>query len=288
MIIVTGATGRLGHAIIEKLLDRLPADKIGVSCRSPEKASIFASQGVRVRRGDFAVPHTLDDAFEGAEQILLVSSNARSQGGDPVAQHKAAIDAAARVGAQRVVYTSQIAASPMSAFPPARDHAATEKVLDCSGIAYTILRHGFYGLSGIGMLGEALKTGLLETAQDGKISWVAHDDLAEAAAIILAEGITFDGVTPPLTGPEGLDFGDLVKIASQVTGESIKRNIITDDELRQKLASRGTPTSVIKIVLGLYIAARNNEFADVNPTLANLLGRTPMSMKELMMQKLGD
>jgi len=53
MIIVTGATGKLGRAVVERLLDRLPAEQIGVSVREPEKAGALAQRGVRVRRGDF-------------------------------------------------------------------------------------------------------------------------------------------------------------------------------------------------------------------------------------------
>ena len=133
MIVVTGATGQLGHAIVQKLIQHLPINQIGASCRDPEKASHLSSQGVRVRRGDFAETDALADAFEGATQILLVSSNARTYGGDPLAQHAAVIDAAKAAGVRRIVYTSQIASSTTSAFPPAHDHAATEKMLAESG-----------------------------------------------------------------------------------------------------------------------------------------------------------
>lgn len=286
MIIITGATGQLGHAIVTKLAARIPAKQICVSCRDPEKAADLSSLGVCVRRGDFSEPETLTDAFEGADQILLVSSNARTYGGDPLTQHATVIDAAKSAGAKRIVYTSQIAASPTSAFPPAHDHAATEKMLADSGLAWTALRHGFYGQSGIDMMGEAIKTGTLETAADGKFSWVAHDDLAEAASIILDDEGTFDGTTPPLTGAESLDFGDLAAIASDVVGGPIKRTIITDDALQAKMAARGTPARAVDTVLGLYIAARNGEFAEVNPTLAELIGRAPITMKELMRQKI--
>ena len=54
MIIVTGANGQLGRAIVEQLLGRIPAEQIGVSVRDPEKAQGLAERGVRVRQGDFA------------------------------------------------------------------------------------------------------------------------------------------------------------------------------------------------------------------------------------------
>ena len=153
MIIVTGATGQLGRLIVEKLVGLVPPNQIGVSVRDPKKATDLQALGVRVRQGDFNDAAGLRYAFEGATQVLMVSSNARASGGDPLAQHRTAISAAKAVGARRIVYTSQMAASAASAFPPAQDHAATEVMLSQCGLAWTALRHGFYAESGL-MLGR--------------------------------------------------------------------------------------------------------------------------------------
>jgi len=135
MFIVTGATGHLGRAIVETLVHRVPANQVGASVRDPEKAADLEALGVRVRHGDFDDPDSLRHAFEGAAQVLIVSSNARASGGDPLAQHRSAIKAARAVGAGRIVYTSHMAASATSAFPPMLDHAATEDMLRRSGLA---------------------------------------------------------------------------------------------------------------------------------------------------------
>lgn len=286
MIIVTGATGQLGHAIVKELVKRLPVNEVGVSTRDPSKVEDFSALGIRVRAGDFSDPASLHVSFEGATQILLVSSNARAKGDDPLIQHRSVIDAAKKVGAKRIVYTSQMAASSESAFPPMRDHAASEMLLAESGLSWTALRHGFYGASGVAMMADALKTGLLETAQDGKFSWVAHDDLAEAAAIVLTEEGKFDGPTPPFTGSELLDFGDLANIATILQDKSIKRTILSDHLMRTKLIDGGLSESAVNMVLGMYIGARNGEWATLDPTLANLLGRPLISMKELLTRQL--
>jgi NAD(P)H dehydrogenase (quinone) len=285
MIIVTGATGQLGHNIVKKLVARVPANQVGVSVRDPAKAVELASLGVRVRQGDFDNPESLRHAFEEARQILIVSSNARASGGDPLAQHRNAIEAAKAIGAKRIVYTSHMAVSASSAFPPMHDHAATEEMLRQSGLAWTALRHGFYASSGVMMMGEAFKTGTLETPADGKFSWAAHDDLAEAAAIILTDPGRYEGPTPPLTGSQALDFGDLALVASEAFNQKIQRKIISDDEMLKKLAARGMPTRAVDIVMGLYVAARNGEFAAVDPTLGKLLGRQPMSMGDVIALK---
>ena len=102
MIVITGATGRLGAQIVEKLLERVPADRVAVSVRDPHRAAALAGRGVQVRRGDFAEPGSLD--FTDAEQVLVVSVDAI--GPDALARHAAAIDAARAAGAGRVLYTS--------------------------------------------------------------------------------------------------------------------------------------------------------------------------------------
>lgn len=285
MIVVTGATGQLGRAIVQDLLARLPAAQLGVSVRDPAKASDLQARGVRVRQADFSNSDSLTAAFEGAAQLLLVSSNARAYGGDPVAQHRAAIEAARHAGVRRIVYTSQMAASPLSAFAPAVDHAATEAVLAHSGLAWTALRHGFYASSALHFLGDSPATGLLETPADGPVAWTAHADLAQAAAAILAEGGRENGPTPPLTGREALDFADLARVASEVLGRPIRREVVSDEDFSAKLAARGTPPGAANMLLGLYKASRAGEFATTDPLLERLLGRPATTMRELLAQK---
>ena len=285
MILITGATGQLGHAVVEHVVKRVPANQVGVSVRDPSKAAALEALGVRVRRGDFDDPASLRTAFAGAGQVLIVSSNARASGGDPIAQHRAAIDAARAAGAKRIVYTSHMAASASSAFPPMLDHAATEALLAESGLAWTALRHGFYAASGVTLMGEALKTGVVEAPADGKVSWTAHADLAEAAAIVLSDEGRFDGPTPPLTGSRALDLADLAGIASEVAARPVSRRIITDEELKAKMAARGAPPAAAGITLGLFVASRNGEFAAVDPALERLLGRRPVAMRDVIAQK---
>ncbi len=286
MIIVTGATGQLGQAIVEQLVARVPANQVGVSVRDPGKAAHLEALGVRVRQGDFDKPASLVSSFEGAKQVLIVSSDARASGGDPLVQHRSAIEAAKAAGVQRLVYTSQMAASHSSAFPPARDHAATEDILRESGLAWTSLRHGFYAASGIMLMGDALKSRLIEAPADGKVAWTVHADLAECAAIILVNKGMYEGPTPPLTGAQALDLSDLAELASELLGSPVRRQILTDDELRTKMASRGLPDRVVTMMLGLYIASRNGEFASVNPTLERILGRPPVAMHQVLMDRI--
>lgn len=115
MIIVTGANGKLGRAVVEQLLKRAPAEQIAVSVRDLNKAQDLKDRGVRVRQGDFDDADSLLHAFEGASQVLIVSSGIMGEGG--IRQHQTAIETAKKAGAGRVLYTSHIGSSPNSYFP---------------------------------------------------------------------------------------------------------------------------------------------------------------------------
>lgn len=288
MIVVTGATGQLGHMIVKQLLKRLPASQIGASVRDPAKAQDLKSLGVRIRAGNFDDLKSLSHSFEGADQILLVSSNASATGGDPVAQHRSAIAAARAAAVKRVVYTSHMGANPTSDFPPMRDHAATEDMLQASGLEWTALRNGFYASSGIMLMGDGLKSGTFDAPADGKVSWTAHADLAEAAAITLSQPIGEDGPTPALTASHSFDLSDMAAIAAELMGKPVLRNIVSDAYFSKMMVSRGVPSRALDIVIGLYRASQNGEFKLVDPALKQILNRDPMTLREALAQKIDD
>ena len=274
MIVVTGAAGLLGGAVVERLLGKVPATEIGVSVRDPRKATALADRGVRVRRGDYDDAASLVHAFAGADQLLLVSAPATGE--TALRQHRTAIDAARRAGVRRVVYTSHMGANPASAFAPMVDHAATEALLADSGLAFTALRNGFYAASGRMLLGRAVETGEVAAPADGPVSWTAHDDLADAAAIVLADEGRFEGATPPLTGSAAVDLAGLAAVAAELTGRPITRTVVTDAQYRERLGPAA------ELLLGMFAASRAGEFAAVDPTLGELLGRPPLTVRDVL------
>jgi NAD(P)H dehydrogenase (quinone) len=280
MIIVTGATGQLGARVVDQLLERVPAGQIGVSVRDPGRAADLAGRGVRVRRGDFTDPDSLADAFEGATQVLIVSAN--DTGGAAVASHVAAIDAARAAGAERVLYTSHQGAAADSLFAPMPDHAATEEYLAGTGTPFTSLRNGFYTSTVPRLLGRAIETGELVVPADGPVSWTEHDDLAEAAAIILTDEGRFDGATPPLTAPDALDFAAIAGILTELTGRTIRRVVADDEEWTAGLIGHGVPEEQATMLLGMFHASRRGEFATTGPTLEDLLGRPATSVRTIL------
>jgi NAD(P)H dehydrogenase (quinone) len=283
MIIVTGASGQLGSAVVDDLLKRLPPEEIGVSVRDPRKLTSLEQRGVRVRRGDFTEPGSLQEAFEGASTVLVVSADAT--GAEALRRHRNAIDGAVAAGAKRIVYTSHMGAGHSSPFPPMPDHAATEDALQAAGTAFTTLRNGFYASTVPRLLQHALHTGELRVPQDGPVAWTAHRDLAEAAARILVDE-PFDGPTPPLTGPDAIDMAGVAEIASSVLGREIRHVVISDDDYRDDLLAAGAPPEVADLLVGMFAAGRRGDFGPVDPALPTLLDRPAITLEEYLRTEL--
>ena len=284
MIVITGANGQLGAAVLENLLRTVPPQQLVASVRDPSQAAALAARGVEVRAGDFAQPDTLRTAFAGADQVLIVSAN--KLGEEARRLHQAAIEAAHAAGARRILYTSHMGARPDSFFEPARNHAASEAMLAALGVPFTALRHGFYAESALHMVGQGLRAGRLRTPEDGPVSWTTRADLAEADAVLLAQEGRLDGPTPPLTAAEAVTMADLAALASEVTGRDVRHVTVTDDEWQQAQVAQGVPAPVAALLLGSFRASRRGDFAAVDPTLEQLLGRRPHTMRDVLARAL--
>ncbi|MFF4913603.1 NAD(P)H-binding protein [Streptomyces tendae] len=276
MIVVTGATGGLGGATVEHLLKRVPADEIGVSVRDTAKARHLADRGVRVRQGSYEDPAALRESFAGAEQVLLVSGN--DPAADIVGLHRDAVEAAVAAGVRRIVYTSQQGAVPGNPYPPSHFHIATEAILADSEVAWTALRNGAYGpLDQV--LGPWRRTGVIAQPQDGPVPYTDRDDIAEATAVVLAGDRAFDGPVD-LTAPTAVTFEDVAKIASDLTGGTVERIVLDDEQWVADQLTAGVPEEMARLVLTWYQAARAGHFAGAGPLLADLLGREPRTVTD--------
>lgn len=283
MIVVTGATGVLNGHTVKHLLRRLPPGDLGVSVRNPERAQHLADLGVRVRRGSYDDRAALRDSFEGADQVLLVSSSDVTA--DVVTQHRNAIDAAVEAGASRILYTSAQGSTFNSPYPPLAIHAATEQHLAESGVAWTALRNGFYG-DLEQLLGPWRTTGTIAKPGDGPFSWVDRRDAGEAAAAILLGDASVDGpidLTPPAT----VTLDDFAAQASELVGRPIERIVVDDEEWVAAETAAGTPETVARFTLSMFQATRTGHFAHPDPALQRLLGREPRSIADQLADQTG-
>ncbi|MDG4758043.1 hypothetical protein [Micromonospora sp. WMMD710] len=126
-----------------------------------------------------------------------------------------------------------------------------------------------------------VETGQLVAPSDGPVSWTAHADLAEAAAIALTEDV-LDGITAALTAPEMLDLAAVAGILTEITGRAITRVVLDDEEWKAAAVARGMPAAAADFTLGMYRAARRGEFAVTDPTLETLIGHRPASARSVL------
>ncbi|MFE6049351.1 NmrA family NAD(P)-binding protein [Kitasatospora sp. NPDC056446] len=208
--------------------------------------------------------------------------SAAIRGGGALTADTAAIDAARDAGARHILYTSHQAASPDSRFPPQRVHAATEDHLRRQGVPCTALRNGFYAATLNSYIGAALATGTLAAPQDGPVSWTAHEDLAEAAAVALTEEGALEGITPPLTAPHVLDFAEVAEILGRITGRTVTRVVMDDDDWTSAAVAGGMPRPAADFALTMFAASRNGEFDATDPTLEAVIGRPAKTVREIV------
>lgn len=277
MIVVTGAAGHLGRGVVKNLLDRVPADEIVAVTRDLAKAKDMADRGVHVHAGDFSRPDELQRAFTGADQVLVISVDQLGEAGRRL--HRDAIQAARSAGVGRVLYTSHMGARPGSAFA---DHAAAETVLAEAGEPFTSLRHGFYAESALHLIGRGFEDGEIRAPEDGPVSWTARADLAQADAAVLADEGRLDGISPPLVAGEAFTMADLAAIASDLTGREIKRVVVSDRQWRDAKIAEGTPEPMADALLAMYQSTRRGELVARDPTLEQLLGRAPQTMRDVL------
>jgi len=279
MYVITGATGALNGATVDHLLKRVPASEIAVVARDTAKAQRFADLGIEVRCGDYSEPDSLATAFAGADQVLLVSSS--DPRADAVALHSTAIDAAVAAGAGRILYTSHQGAGPESPFHPAVDHFRTEQLLADSGTPWTSLRNGFYAHSLEWLMGPWRESGAIAVPADGPVSWTAREDSAEAAAIILASNGAYDGLTT-ITASAAPTYEEAAAIASVVSGRAVSYELLDEDDWIARQVAAGAEEFMARFSLTMYQAAARGDFAGTDPLLAELLGREPRTVRELL------
>lgn len=267
-IVITGATGKLGSLIITELLRLLPPTSIGISVRDPSKATDLSTKGIRVRKGSYEDFSSLTDSFSGADTVLLISSSDRT--GQGKKHHATAIKAAKTAGVRCIYYTSHQAASPSSAFWPAQDHYATERMVEDSGMDYVILRNGFYTDS-MNLFITGIESGVLAVPKDGKVSWTAHEDLAKATAKLLVRPPKSGGEVITLVSDKAIDMDDVAKVYGEVNGKEIKREIKDMEVYKAEVKAWGLPDLAVDLVAGFWKAAENGEFYSADKAMKGLI-----------------
>jgi NAD(P)H dehydrogenase (quinone) len=279
-ILVTGATGKLGSKVVEKLLQSVPANQLAVSVRNPEKAAGLVSRGVEVRQGDFDQPQNLVTAFAGIDRLLIISADGDNE--TRIRQHTDAVAAAERAGVKFIAYTS-LANATESTNIMAPPHVATEAAIIKTGIPYTFLRNNWYLENEIGSIqGVLAGAPWVTSAGSGKVGWALQQDYAEAAATVLT-GNGHENKVYELSGPL-LSQEELVSALGAVLGKEIPVEQVSDETYAEIMKGLGLPDFVIPIVVGIQESIRNGSLAVESNDFEKVLGRPITSINEALTQ----
>ncbi|WP_163541603.1 NmrA family NAD(P)-binding protein [Occultella kanbiaonis] len=278
MIAVTGATGHLGHRIVEALLERgVEPTQVVAAVRTPANAGDLADRGVGVREADYDRPETLAPALDGVDVLVLVSG---SEVGQRVRQHGAVIAAATAAGVRHVLYTSILHAdtTPVLLAP---EHKATEELIAAAGIPATFLRNGWYTENYAADLEQARASGeILGSVGAGRVASASRADFAEAAAVaaINAAGNPEQAGVYELSGDEAWDYRTLADAVGQVVGRPVTYRDVTTAEHEAILTGAGLDAGTATFVAGLDANIRDGLLAETSGDLARLIGRptTPL------------
>jgi len=274
-ILITGATGNVGRELTKLLSARRVSYRAMI--RSGKGAQGFPSfEGAEVAVGDFEDARSLARAFEGVERVfLLTNSSERAE-----IQQCTLVEAAGHAGVKHIVKLSQWAASAESPVRFLRYHAAVERKIRESAMAYTFLRPNLF-MQGLLAFREAIvgQGRFFAAVGDARISAVDVRDVASAAAAALLEK-GHEGRIYDLTGPEALSHGDMARGLSQATGRPIEFVDIPPESMRQTLLQVGLPVWQAEGLVEDYAHYARGEAAEIAKGVQDATGRPPRSFAD--------
>lgn len=284
MILVTGATGHLGKAVVNQLLTKTGANNIAILARDAAKAVDFKNKGIDVRTGDFDDSTSLNEALKGIDTVLLVS------GADPVnrfQQHKNVVDAAIKNGVNRIAYTSVVIENLSTSANQflMQSHFQTEDYIKESGLKYTFFRNNLYTDTILMFAGEnPFETGIALPTGNGKVGFALRREIGEAIANDLL-ATTNDNKTYEITGSESHSYAEVASELSKLSGATVAYTDLESSAYEDFLKQIGVPEQYIQMFSAFAADIKNNQHSKITDDLENLLERKPiafsLALKEL-------
>lgn len=278
-ILVTGATGPLGEAVITTLLEKKDASSIRALVRDEAKTKALKEKGVSIAIGDYNDYSALVEATKGIGTVVLISGNDLQNRAN---QHLNVIRAAKENGVEKIIYYS------LQRKDDREDggllgnktiaHYITEKALIASGMTYVILQVALYS----DMIPLFAGQQMVETktiylpAENGKAAYALRTELGEAAAIIaIDETGKYDNRSIVLTGTEAISWAAIADMLSDITGNKFKYISPDVPEFLETMKKNGAPEWLGPALAEMQQAIAHGEFAKATDDLETILGRKP-------------
>jgi uncharacterized protein YbjT (DUF2867 family) len=263
-VLVTGATGRVGSAVVDLLVD---AGVLVRALRRRSEAAAMLPANVEVVTGDLTVPESLDAALRGVGAVFLVWTA-------PPATAPAVVERLATY-ARRVVFLSSPHQTPHPFFqqpnPMAVLHADIERLIAASGLESTIIRPGMFASNALFWWASAIRAHGIVRWPYGAAETAPVDDrdvAAVAARTLYQDGHV--GGDYVLTGPESLSQAQQVSIIGDVIGRRITFEELAPDEFRRETEG-SWPRPVVDMLLDAWGATIGRP-AFITSAVVDILG----------------
>lgn len=271
MILVTGATGNVGMALVKILSER--GEPVRAFVRSKTQSQSVASHQTELFEGDFTRAETFAPALAGVDRLfLLIPSSSHVE-----EQQRNFVDAAKRSQIRHIVKLSQLGANENAVGRFQRYHGAVEKHILNSGVPYTFLRPNLF-MQGLFNFSATISTqGVFYAPAGGaKVSIVDVRDIASVAAKVLTEP-GHESKSYDITGPEALTHADMADQLSKAVGKTIKYLDVPPDDMRKALLGFGMPAWQADGLVEDYDHYRRGEATMVTQTVRDITGREATS-----------
>jgi NAD(P)H dehydrogenase (quinone) len=283
MILVTGATGNLGKATINSLLNKgISANNIAALVRDESKSSELKSKGIQVRIGDYQNFESLKSAFQDVDKLLLISSS--SEIAHRFEQHKNVINAAKETGVSHIIYTSfdmkDLRQSIMGG--DVQYHADTSDYLKQIAVPYTLMDNTLYAdmipiISGNNILDE----GISIPAGNGKTPFLPITEMAEALAVVLTTP-GHEKKEYVIAADAAFSFAEIADLVSDILGKRVTYYQPEVDSYIARLVQNGLSEDDSAYLARFGEAIARGEFDTNKSDVKQLLGRSPISLKDFL------
>ena len=276
MILITGATGRVGGATLKQLSKR--GVPVRALVRNAEKAALVAGPLVDTAIGDLAQRRSLEAALEGVTSALLVS---------PLDPHQVElqgnfIDAAKRTGRVHVVKISGLGTALDSQVRSGRWHAQTEKYLEDSGLPFTHLRPPFFMQNILRFAPTIRASGeFTGSLSQGKVAMIDVTDIAAVAATALTTSAHI-GKAYVLTGPEALSSADVADRLSRRLGTTVIYKDVPLEIMRERLLASGMPRWHVDVQVDFSTALAAGQASTITDTVEAVTGNPPRTFDQFI------
>lgn len=274
MILVTGASGSVGGAVLKAVLKQ--GNPVTAGYRNTADAS-SAPAGAKTSISDFGDKASLRRALANVDALFLVCS--------PVPQlvelESNVIDIAKEAGVRHLVLNSSAGAGRWGkSFP--KWHTQVEEKLRQSGVPFSILRPNSFMENILAFYAPTIRTqdAFFAAMRESRVSFVAVEDIAESAARLLnsqAENKTYE-----INGSEAVTYNELAERIIRVIGRPVRYVDLSTEEIKKSLLNTGMPDWQATALVELqeyYLTGRGGELTG---DVQQLTGHAPKSLDSFL------